>query len=133
MKQGLTRKRIILICLVASTMALGFLSRSTLVTLPKLLASYAGDILWATMVYFIVGFIAPTWKTKKTAMVALAFAFTIEFSQLVHAPWIDQIRDHKIGALILGHTFIASDLVCYSVGVLLGAVVDLFLTPLTKT
>lgn len=33
------------------------------------------------------------------------FLFVIEFSQLYHAEWIDQIRDTSLGGLVLGYGF----------------------------
>lgn len=62
-------------------------------------------------------------------MAALFFAFAIEFSQLYHAPWIDDIRQNIIGGLVLGFGFKSSDLVCYFVGILLGFAIDSLLLP----
>lgn len=55
---------------------------------------------------------------------ALAFAWSVEFSQLYHAPWIDTIRSTRIGHLILGSTFNAPDLLAYAVGIGIGAAVE---------
>jgi Protein of unknown function (DUF2809) len=78
---------------------------------------YAGDVLWAAMIYWGFRFLL-VHKPKKTAFCALAFCFLIECSQLYHATWIDQIRHTLFGGLVLGFGFLWSDLVCYSVGVL---------------
>ena len=56
------------------------------------------------------------------ALLALTFAWGIEFSQIYHAPWIDDIRATTLGALLLGAGFLWSDLVCYAVGVAIGVV-----------
>jgi len=55
------------------------------------------------------------------AILALALAFGIELSQLYQAPWINRARDTTVGALILGFGFRGADLVCYTVGIALGA------------
>jgi len=109
-------------------MTLGLLSRSDYASsLPNVISEYSGDILWATLVFFGFCIIAPRWGVGRTALAALAFSFTIELSQFYHAPWIDEIRGTTLGGLILGFGFKASDLVCYTVGVALGAGVALLL------
>jgi len=63
----------------------------------------------------------------RAALIALAFSFLIEFSQFYHAPWIDAIRATTIGGLVLGFTFVWRDLLCYTVGVGLGLLIDMWL------
>jgi hypothetical protein len=77
---------------------------------------YLGDVLWAGMIYWGFRFLL-VHEPKKTAFYALTFCFLIEFSQLYHAPWIDEIRHTRLGGLVLGFGFLWSDLVCYLVGV----------------
>ena len=77
---------------------------------------YAGDVLWAAMIYWGFKFLFAQ-EPKRTAFYALIFCFLIELSQLYHAPWIDQIRNNRLGGLVLGFGFLWSDLVCYLVGV----------------
>jgi glycopeptide antibiotics resistance protein len=55
------------------------------------------------------------------AAISLGLAFSVEFSQLYHAPWIDSIRQTTLGGLVLGSGFLGSDLICYSVGIAIGA------------
>jgi Protein of unknown function (DUF2809) len=78
---------------------------------------YVGDVLWAAMIYWGFRFLWAT-EPKRIAFYALAFCFLIEFSQLYHATWIEQIRHTRWGGVVLGFGFLWSDLVCYSVGVL---------------
>jgi hypothetical protein len=82
----------------------------------EFLKLYTGDILWAAMIYWGFRFLFAH-EPKRTALYALVFCFLIEFSQLYHAPWIEQIRQNRLGGLVLGFGFLWSDLVCYSVGV----------------
>ncbi len=56
---------------------------------------------------------------------AVSFSFCIELSQLYHAEWIDAIRQYRIIALIIGHGFLWSDLICYFVGIIAGAFLEL--------
>ena len=84
---------------------------------------YAGDVLWAAMIYWGFKFLFAQ-EPKRTAFYALIFCFLIEFSQLYHEPWIDQIRNNRLGGLVLGFGFLWSDLVCYLVGVFCSYFVD---------
>jgi hypothetical protein len=90
----------------------------------EFLKFYAGDILWAAMIYWGFRFLLAH-EPKRTAFYAIVFCFLIEFSQLYHAPWIDQIRQNRLGGLVLGFGFLWSDLVCYSVGIFLSIQTDL--------
>ena len=54
----------------------------------------------------------------KRAAIATGFSFVMELSQLYHSPWIDSLRQTRLGGLILGSDFLWIDLVRYSVGVL---------------
>ena len=103
------------------TIAVGLASRSYRAYLPWWLAKNAGDALYATMVFFGFGFLAPLASTARIALAATAFCFAIELSQLYRAPWIDAVRETLPGRLILGQGFHAFDLVCYVIGVALGA------------
>ena len=84
---------------------------------------YAGDVIWAAMIYWSFKFLFAQ-EPKRTAFYALIFCFLIEFSQLYHASWINQIRSNRLGGLVLGFGFLWSDLGCYLVGVLFSYLVD---------
>jgi len=125
----ITSKFVVYTFLTLTTMAAGLLSRSEAVHLPQFLSDYAGDTLWALMVFWLICIAAPHSSTKFRILAAIAFAFSIEYLQLYHAPWIDAIRSNKLGGLVLGFGFKSSDLLCYSVGIAFGALVDfLFLS-----
>jgi hypothetical protein len=93
--------------------------------LPEFVADYAGDTLWALTAFLGVRIVFPRWPVLRICIVSLLFAFVIEFSQLYHAPWIDELRHTTAGRLVLGQGFLWSDLLCYIVGVAMGAVLDL--------
>ena len=117
------RRRPIQFVLVALVIGAGLASRSSLAAhLPGFVSDYAGDALWALMVFLGFGFVFPRWKTSSVALASLAFAFGIEFSQLYQGDWLNRIRATRLGALVLGAGFLWSDLVCYTVGVMLGVV-----------
>lgn len=109
---------------VAATIVVGLASRAAAAALPWWLAKNAGDALYATMVFFGIGFIAPRMRTSTAAAIALAFCAAIEGSQAYHTPWLDAVRDTLPGHLVLGQGFHAFDLVCYAIGVALGVALE---------
>ncbi|HEX3481289.1 MAG TPA: DUF2809 domain-containing protein [Kofleriaceae bacterium] len=118
---------------VAVTIAAGLGSRAVASALPGWLAKNAGDALYATMVFFGIGFIAPRIRTSTAAAIALAFCAAIEGSQAYHTPWLDAVRDTLPGHLVLGQGFHAFDLVCYAIGVALGALLEIASRALTTS
>ena len=119
-----SRNRVLYAVLAVTVVAAGLLWRSGLIPLPQWLSNYGGDALWALMVFVGFGFLLPRASTLLVALVALAFSWGVEFSQLYHAPWIDFIRATIPGRLVLGNTFAWPDLIAYAVGVAVGAWVE---------
>jgi hypothetical protein len=92
--------------------------------LPAILTEYAGDTLWALMLFSLASTLLAGRPILLRAAISLALAFLVEISQLYHAPWIDAIRQTTLGGLVLGFGFLWTDLVCYSVGVFQGVVTE---------
>jgi hypothetical protein len=101
----------------AVVIGLGLASRRYAAVLPAFVARYAGDTLWAVMAFGAIALVRPRWSTLRVALAALTVSSAVEVSQLYHAPWIDSIRDNRVGALALGSGFVWSDLLCYTAGV----------------
>ena len=118
------RKRIIYIGLMVIVMILGIASRRYGIYLPNIISKYAGDTLWALMVYLGFGFLFNKAKIRNVALASMTFSYLIEISQLYQGEWINSIRDTTIGAFILGHGFLISDLVCYTIGIVIGIVFE---------
>lgn len=115
------RNRFIYALLVILVIIAGLFSRSTQAAfLPEFVTTYAGDTLWALMVFLLVALLFRDQPTWKVAIFALTFSFAIEASQLYQAEWINTIRSTTIGALVLGSGFLWSDLACYTTGIFLG-------------
>ena len=121
------RSRAAAALLVAATVALGLLSRRAGDPLPRVVAAYAGDVLWAAMVLWLLALLAPRARTPALAAGALAIAVAVEASQLWRVPWLDAVRATRAGALALGQGFLWSDLACYAGGVALAALLDVAL------
>jgi hypothetical protein len=105
--------------LIVSAAMAGILSRRFPGMFPEFVARFAGDTLWSFALYFFISFLFPALSTGKRIVVTYTLSFLDEVSQLYHAPWIDALRQTVPGALILGNTFIWSDLACYLAGTLL--------------
>ncbi len=121
---GHERSRTIGIAWLAVVLAAGLGSRRYGEYLPGIIAEYAGDTLWGAMFFLLVALIDRRIGTLRAAAIALGICYAIEILQLYHAPWIDAIRAHRLGGLMLGHGFLWSDMLCYTIGVALAALAD---------
>jgi hypothetical protein len=84
-------------------------------------AKYAGDALYAALVYALVLIALPHLKTRWVAAVAVAFCWLVEFAQLTPYP-ADLSARSGLARLVLGSTFNPPDLFWYVVGVAATAV-----------
>ena len=116
--------RFVYIIATAIVVIAGLASRRYRGDLPTFLAEYAGDTLWALMLFLIVSSLLAGWPILARAAISLALALLVELSQLYHAPWIDAIRQTTLGGLVLGFEFLWTDLVCYSFGIVIGSLAD---------
>ncbi len=101
----------------------GLMSRKYPFLLPAFLGKYPGDALWAVMVYLACTFIRPAATAGRLATSALAISYLDELSQLYQAPWINAIRATTAGHLVLGSAFSWYDMLAYTVGIALVALV----------
>ena len=92
--------------------------------LPAFVVKYGGSLLWATMVFLLVGLLLPRLPRSQLAVIAMAVAAVVEFSRLVHTPWLDSFRLTTAGALLLGRIFSLWNLAAYAVGIGLGIWLD---------
>lgn len=126
------RSRAAYLALALAVVALGLASRRFRASLPAFLGAYAGDTLWAAMVFLLAAVVWNPARTSALLLGSLLFAFCIELSQLYHAPWIDALRGTRLGGLVLGYDFVWSDLLCYTVGACAAAGLDLLLVRARK-
>jgi hypothetical protein len=112
-----TRNRIVYALLLLLTIFVGLASRQFSAHLPSLLAKNAGDILYAVMAFWLVGFLFPRLPTRHAAFAAGLFCFGIEFLKFVQMPWLVAARHTSAGALVFGRGFHVANLLCYALGV----------------
>ena len=118
------RNRFLYFLSILFTVIAGLASRHYSIVLPQWVGLYLGDALWALMVFLMLGFLFVEKSTVWIAIAALLFSYGIEISQLYHAPWIDTLRANRLGGLILGFEFLWSDLVCYTMGIGFGFMME---------
>ncbi len=85
---------------------------------------YGGSLLWATMVYLLAGVLLPRLTRAQIAGLAMVIAVAVEFSRLVHTPWLDAFRLTTAGALLLGRIFSLWNLLAYAIGIAFGVWID---------
>ena len=120
----MNRNRSLYLILLVITIVTGLASRHFSTYLPHWVQLYLGDALWALMSFLLFGFFLHKKNTLWVAIAALTFSYCIEISQLYHAPWIDALRANPLGGLILGFGFLWSDVVCYTIGVGVGYMME---------
>ena len=106
---------------MAGVLILGLVWRSSWLSLPASVAKYGADALWSLFVFLGFGLLLPGSSTRAIALLTLVFSFVVEASQLWHTPWLDAVRQTRLGALALGSVFNWPDLVAYAIGIGIGA------------
>ena len=109
----MNQRRIFLLVL-ALLIFLGLVSRKIQFIPPE-----TGDALWAMSVFAFLRILSPRMSYLGTAVLSLAISFAIEFSQLIHYPWLDSVRNTWTGHMLLGQGFLWEDLVAYTIGIIL--------------
>lgn len=121
---AIRRQRLQLAIAIALIVITGLASRSFPFLFPSVLGKYPGDALWAMMILFGLAFLRPGIAPARLALVALAFTYLVELSQLYQTPWINAIRATTAGHLVLGSNFDWLDLCAYTGGVIVGFTLD---------
>lgn len=106
--------------LMVGVVPVGLYIRRHKAEFPYLVGEFAPDALWALLLFWVFSLLF-FWRSARWVLaVTLVFTFAIEVSQLYQAPWIMQVRLTFLGAMLLGHGFLWSDLACYTTGALVG-------------
>jgi hypothetical protein len=117
--------RLRFVVLALGTIAVGLVVHWRGTPFPATLRDVLGDALWAMMIGWWLGALAPSARPLSHAGVALAICWSVEFSQLYHARWLDGWRLTTPGQLILGSGFDPRDLGAYALGVLVMLILEL--------
>ncbi|NOR45972.1 MAG: DUF2809 domain-containing protein [Candidatus Delongbacteria bacterium] len=111
------KSRLINLTIIILTIITGLLSRKI-----SFIPFFIGDLLWAFMMYYIIRLILVKSEIIRVFIISLIISFSVEFSQLYQADWINNIRHTLLGRLILGQGFLWSDLLAYTAGCILAMI-----------
>jgi len=111
--------RLLYLLLAISFAVLALLTRADF-PLPELVARYAGDYLWGIMLYFLLCALLSTYVGVKNLLLALTISYSVESLQLYQDDWIMKVRANTWGGLLLGHGFLWSDILLYTLGNITG-------------
>ncbi|HEV7994083.1 MAG TPA: DUF2809 domain-containing protein [Gemmatimonadaceae bacterium] len=112
------------LALVGITIAAGLMVHRNGHVLGAATQDVVGDALWAMMIVWAVGALAPTARLVVRGASALAICWLVELSQLYHTPGLDAVRRTLAGRLVLGSGFDPRDLVAYAGGVLVAMLLE---------
>ncbi|MDR6967166.1 hypothetical protein J2X31_001173 [Flavobacterium arsenatis] len=85
---------------------------------------FVGDVFYAVMVYFGIRFLFIHLKKLKSAIIALSICYCIELLQLYDAEWINELRNTLFGHYVLGQGFLWSDILAYTLGIVLASYIE---------
>jgi hypothetical protein len=112
------------VALALATILVGLFVHRWASGLAPAVRDFFGDALWAAMIVWWIGAIAPRASLLARGGVALGVCFAVETSQLYHSPAIDSLRSTTLGSLVLGSGFDSRDLIAYTAGVVAALLVD---------
>lgn len=120
----LARRRAAFVALACATIAVGLAVHRRGTALGPVVQDVLADALWAMMVAWWAGALAPRARLIVRSAAAYVVCATVEVSQLFHAPALDAVRATTMGHLVLGSGFDPRDLVAYGLGVALAALFE---------
>ncbi len=106
------------------TILAGLIWRLAPLGLPPFLYKYGGSVLWAAMIYWLLGALLPRVPASRLAACACVLAAAVELSRLYHAPALDAFRMTLAGKLLLGRFFSAWNMVAYWLAIGCAAAAD---------
>ncbi|MFI2753528.1 DUF2809 domain-containing protein [Cellulomonas sp. P22] len=113
-------RRLVLVALVPVVVAAGLGVTRTVGGLP---GDLLGGVLYAALVYMLVGAVRPAWRIPVLVGVTFAMCAVVELAQLTGLP-ARAVELFSPARYVLGTTFTAHDLPAYAVGALLSGAVD---------
>jgi hypothetical protein len=123
------KARIIYFCLIIFTVFIGLVSRE----LKDYIPLFIGDILWGLVIFMCMRLLFIKQQVNVAVITSLVYCYATEFSQLYEAPWINDLRHTFFGRVMLGKTFLLSDMLCYTIGIGLGILLELSLRRVVRT
>jgi glucan phosphoethanolaminetransferase (alkaline phosphatase superfamily) len=91
----------------------------------QLIRPFGGDLLVVILIYcFVKSFFNTPWL--KTAISTLIFSYIVEVSQYFNLLNHLGLQNSKAAAILLGHSFSCGDMLCYTIGIAIVMITELF-------
>jgi len=111
-KKDLNKLRLQYFILFLFVIFLGILSRKL-----SFFPLWAGDFLYAIMIYSLVRILLPLKKSTSILFLSLLVCYTIELLQLYQGNWMIELRKTLFGRYVLGQGFLWTDILAYTFGI----------------
>jgi hypothetical protein len=85
---------------------------------------YAGSMLWAVAIYWVVSSLLGRMRLGGVAAIAGCIATAVEFFKLYRSPGMDAFRGTLAGILLLGRYFSTWNILAYWVGIAAAVLAD---------
>ncbi len=119
-----TRRRLTCLAIMLLLIPLGFVCRFVPIGLPYLIVKYGGSFLWASTVYWFIGYFLARQRPLTLALISLVVTAAIEFLKRVQSSTLENIRNTLFGIIILGRYFSYTDIAVYWFAILCAAWID---------
>lgn len=126
------RNRMMYSLVLMATIVAGLLSRIFNDWLPSLLSLYFSDVLWGFMVFVTLALVFKKKSTLQIVIYAVVISFGIEVSLLIDHPILNDLKETTLGGLILEDGFLGTDLICFSVGIIVGFILEMLIKRKSK-
>lgn len=107
-------KRLYYLVAISFLIVLGLLSRRI-----PFLPDETGDAMWAITLFCFLRALLTEWTLARIAFASFLVSYFVEFSQLIRWDWLLDVRSTVVGHLLLGQGFLVSDLVAYTIGIVI--------------
>ena len=119
-----TRRRLTCLAIMLLLIPLGFVCRFVPIGLPYLIVKYGGSFLWASTVYWFIGYFLARQRPLTLALISLVVTAAIEFLKRVQSSTLENIRNTLFGIIILGRYFSYTDIAVYWFAIFCAAWID---------
>jgi hypothetical protein len=116
------RTRLRYLALAIATIVVGLIVHRDGSALSPATRDVLGDALWAMMIVWWMGVVAPRLPLSARGFAAFCVCVFVELSQRYHTPWLDSVRQTLPGQLVLGSGYDPRDFLAYAAGVVVAVV-----------
>ncbi|NOU18337.1 MAG: DUF2809 domain-containing protein [Bacteroidales bacterium] len=86
----------------------------------EFIQNHLGGVIYVVFWILFFSIIFPKFSILKLSIGVFLVTSAIEFTQLIHTPFLDSLREHFVIRALMGSTFNPFDFIWYLVGALLG-------------